>query len=152
MADVIDPFEMGLFGGLPKTGICASEICIDDITVLENQSVRETSSLGLETRSSSAPTAAELPLHGGCHDIAKTARPALNAVYSEMKASTSRLSLSDRLTPSLISAGLVCGITPSSTRKQSGQPIQVLALNGPAGSDAEKRERDSSSSKSEGRS
>jgi hypothetical protein len=43
------------------------------------------------------------------------------APYSEMKASTAVQTLSDRLTPSLISAGLVCGIIPTSMRREYGQ-------------------------------
>lgn len=50
------------------------------------------------------------------------------APYSETKARTYRPSLSDRLTQSLISSGLVRGITPMSTRKKSGQPILVFAF------------------------
>jgi hypothetical protein len=49
------------------------------------------------------------------------------ALSSETKASTSPVSLSDRLTPSLISAGLVCGTIPMSMRRKSNQPIQVPA-------------------------
>ncbi len=49
---------------------------------------------------------------------------------SEMKLRTdiARPSLSDRLTPLLISAGLVRGITHTSIRKQSGAAIRDSAL------------------------
>ena len=40
---------------------------------------------------------------------------------SETKADTDQASLCDRLTQSLISAGLVCGTTPTSMRDASGQ-------------------------------
>jgi hypothetical protein len=46
----------------------------------------------------------------------------------EMKADTYRRSLSDRLTPLLISHGLVKGITPSWIRRALGAPIQGSAL------------------------
>jgi hypothetical protein len=45
----------------------------------------------------------------------------------------SRPSLSDRLTPSLISAGLVRGITPRSVRRQLGAQILDIASNKLAG-------------------
>src|SRR4051812_46324597 len=47
------------------------------------------------------------------------------ATYSETKrpTATDRPSLSDKLTPSLITAGLVRGTTHTSIRKQSGAPI-----------------------------
>jgi hypothetical protein len=44
------------------------------------------------------------------------------------KATSDQASLSDRLTPLLISAGLVRGITHTSIRKQSGAPIRASAL------------------------
>lgn len=44
-------------------------------------------------------------------------------------------SLSDRLTQSLITSGLVKGITPTSIRGASNQPIRVLAFDTPAGAD-----------------
>ena len=50
------------------------------------------------------------------------------APYSETKAPSYRPTLSDRLTPLLISAGLVKGITHSSIRKQSGAAIRGSAL------------------------
>lgn len=77
--------------------------------------------------------------HGDGRNIVMTGNSASNAVFSATKADTSHLSLSDRLTLSLISSGLVRGITPSLTRKQSGQPIQVLALDTPDGGDAARR-------------
>lgn len=53
-------------------------------------------------------------------------RKASSALSSEMKRQTAtyRPSLSDRLTPSLISAGLVKGIIPKSVRKQLGARIR----------------------------
>ena len=61
---------------------------------------------------------------------------ASTARSSETRGRTSRPSLSDRLTRSLITSGLVSGITPTSIRQLSGQPIRVLAFGMPAGGDA----------------
>jgi hypothetical protein len=44
-----------------------------------------------------------------------------------------RHSLSNRLMQSLITAGLVQGITPTSIREQCGAPIRVIASFAPAG-------------------
>jgi hypothetical protein len=49
------------------------------------------------------------------------AKKASTAPYSETNQSTDHQTLSDRLTPLLISAGLVCGIIPTSMRDASGQ-------------------------------
>lgn len=61
------------------------------------------------------------------------------APSSETKppAAIARQTLSDRLTPSLISAGLVKGITHTSIRKQSGAAIRASALWPLDGGDAE---------------
>jgi hypothetical protein len=66
---------------------------------------------------------------------------------SETKARSYHRSLSDRLTPSLISAGLVKGITPMSIRQLSGQPIRVLAFDMPDGVDVVAQKAAYSSSK-----
>jgi hypothetical protein len=47
---------------------------------------------------------------------------------SAMKARTDHPTLSDRLTQSLISAGLVKGTTPTSIRNESGAAIPASAL------------------------
>lgn len=57
----------------------------------------------------------------------------LIALFSATKANTSHQTLSDRLTPSLISAGLVKGITPMSVRKKLGAPIPDFVLWLPGG-------------------
>ena len=48
--------------------------------------------------------------------------------YSATNRSIVAATLSDRLTQSLISAGLVAGITPTSTRKRYGQAILDFAI------------------------
>jgi hypothetical protein len=69
-------------------------------------------------------------MHFGYGEGSKTtaAKLALTARSSETKACTSLPSLSDRLTPSLISAGLVCGIIPLSMRDSSGQQTLAAVL------------------------
>lgn len=57
--------------------------------------------------------------------------------YSEMKARINQASLSDRLTPLLISAGLVRGIIPMSMRARSSQLILDIVLRPPDGNNAE---------------
>ena len=59
--------------------------------------------------------------------IRSRSRKALNARSSETKVRTSRQSLSDRLTPSLITLGLVRGTTPKSVRQTSGAAIRDFA-------------------------
>lgn len=61
---------------------------------------------------------------------------ASTAPYFVMKARTRRVSLSDKLTQSLITSGLVRGITPTSTRKQLGEPVRVIASFELGGADA----------------
>lgn len=56
------------------------------------------------------------------------ARKASTARCSETKANTYQASLSDRLTKSLITSGLVAGITPMYVRKTLGLPILDFAL------------------------
>ena len=86
-----------------------------------------------ETNSSCETLMDQPSLLGECHDIAATDKPASSAQYSATKVRASRRSLSDKLTQSLITSGLVCGITPSSIRTLSGQPIRVLAFDMQAG-------------------
>lgn len=95
------------------------------------------SSSGQGNISSSGPTAAMPSLFGELPDTVPMASEASNAVSSETKGRSSRQSLSDRLTPSLITAGLVRGTTPSWIRKRLGAPILGSALWPLGGSDAE---------------
>ena len=60
------------------------------------------------------------------------------APCSETSRLTKAASLSDRLMQSLISAGLIAGITPTSTRKRYGQAILDFASSRPDGNDADK--------------
>lgn len=90
-------------------------------------SQRTACSLVPAIRSSSEPMRETLFSHGVSLDTAPMVRPASNAPCSETKARTNRPSLSDRLTPLLISSGLVAGITPLSIRRKSGAAIRDFA-------------------------
>lgn len=65
-------------------------------------------------------------------------RKASTAPFFETKASTSAQTLSDKLTPLLISRGLVKGVIPTSMRMQSGQQMLASAFFEPGGADADK--------------
>jgi len=64
-------------------------------------------------------------------------RRELIAPFSAMSQNTNRPSLSDRLTQSLISAGLVKGIIPMSMRKRSNQLTLDTVLRWQDGDNAE---------------
>lgn len=132
------PFQADLFGGSPKTATCALETYSEATTARGSLEECRTSLSAPATRSSYAQRKATRRSRGDIPDFAETARRALSAPSSATGARTSRRSLSDKLTLSLMSAGLVRGITPSSTRKQSGQPIQVFAFDRPGGGGAAK--------------
>lgn len=61
----------------------------------------------------------------------------LTAPYSVMRATIKVQTLSDRLTPLLISRGLVRGIIPMSMRKRCGQQMLDTAFFAQAGDDAD---------------
>lgn len=79
-----------------------------------------------------------LSLFGERLNTGRMAKKALNARSFGTRAQSDRLSLSDRLTQSLITAGLVRGTTPLSIRRQCGVPIRDFALLPLDGSDQEK--------------
>lgn len=127
-----DPFVMGRFGGSRKTAIDHAAISTGATTAAGKASGPQTSSSVLARSSHFEPLTQTLFSCGA--DSSMTAvRRASTAPSSATKGLTSRRSLSDRLTRSLITSGLVCGITPSSIRQLSGQPIRVLAFDTPAG-------------------
>ena len=67
-------------------------------------------------------------------DLLTTAdRRELIALFSATKAASSQANLSDRLTPSLFTCGLIRGITPMSIRERSGAPIPDFVLRLPGG-------------------
>lgn len=132
-----DPFETGLFGGLPKTAIeHASNSTRGIIPPTDiGMAGAALSSSAPEKQSRSARRPAMLSSSGASSSMTAASRASI-APFFVMKGRICRRSLSDRLTQSLITSGLVKGITPSSTRKQSGQPILVLAFDTPVGGDA----------------
>lgn len=83
--------------------------------------------------------------HCGCGEDFKMIVDSRESIapYSETKADTCQASLSDRLTPSLISAGLVCGIIPLCMRDASGQLTLDSVLRPQDGEHAEKQREDS---------
>jgi hypothetical protein len=77
--------------------------------------------------SCSEPETPTLCLSGGSTSTTPIRRKKASIARSsgtKRRTATSRPSLSDRLTPSLISAGLVKGTTPKSIRKQLGARIR----------------------------
>lgn len=137
----LDPFAMDLFGGSPKTATYASETYIGGTIARRSRNARAISLSAPEINSSFAQRRETQRSRGGTRSSDAMVNWGSNATSSATRDRTYRRSLSDRLTPSLISRGLVCGITPSSTRKQSGQPILVLAFDTPVGLDAGKPPR-----------
>lgn len=134
--DVSPPFPMGRSGGSRRTAISASATSTGATIRRGSRSARLTLLSDPETKSSCGQQLATRLLFGDEASTAGTSKPASSARCSVTRASRYRPSLSDRPTASLITSGLVCGITPSSIRKLSGQPIRVLAFDGPDGSDA----------------
>lgn len=131
-----DPFVMGRFGGLRKTATDHAVISTGATTAAARASARQTFSSAPATRSFSDQQL-EMPFSSGVgRSTGETAKLASNAPYSGTRVRISVPSLSDKLTRSLITSGLVCGITPSSIRLLSGQPIRVLAFDAPDGSAA----------------
>lgn len=141
-----DPFVMGRFGGLRKMATDHAAISSGATIPAERASGPQTYSSVLATRSSFDPELETLFSCGGVPSTDRTRKRELSARFSGTRARRSHPSLSDRLTRSLITSGLVCGITPLSIRQLSGQPIRVLAFDTPAGPAAASPEKAFSSS------
>ena len=118
-------------------------ISMSDITHAESTKmvVSRASLRDQEKRSSSEPVQEMLCLSGGDSLTARD-RKELIALFSATKAQLSRRSLSDRLTVSLMQSGLVCGITPTSTRERLGAATPDFVLLLPDGSRVEQRSQD----------
>lgn len=99
---------------------------------------RQNCSAGLEKNLSCAHGRPTRCSHGGGLST-QAGNEELTAQSSETKADTVRVSLSDRLTPLLISAGLVAGIIPMSMREGSGQLTLDTVLRLQAGHAAEQQ-------------
>lgn len=135
-----DPFVLGRFGGSRRMATDHAVISTGATTAAGRASGPQTcSSVPAKSSPSELPTPTLFSCGAGSSTTAD--RRASTAQSSATKGRTSRRSLSDRLTRSLITSGLVCGITPSSIRQLSGQPIRVLAFDMPAGGAAVSPER-----------
>ena len=139
-----DPFATGRTGGSPRTATALAATS-SDATILRRKAPRTPNSLWDQGRRSfCAPQTAMLFSDGDAQFIGATHKRASSVPSSATRVRYSQASLSDRLTRSLIESGLVCGITPSSIRGASGQPIRALALGEPVGSGVEKQKPDCS--------
>ena len=134
--DVTDPFALGLFGGLPKTETQQFSRSTNGTTAPIDTATGENASyaLALAKRLFLERPSRRQRSYGVSSSTTADSKASI-APCSEMKGRTSRLSLSDRLTPSLITAGLVKGIIPTSIRHMSDQPIRVFAFARPVGDD-----------------
>lgn len=94
-----------------------------------------------EKRSCSVPAQAML-FSSGDDSLTRRDRSELIALFSATKAQLAPLTLSDRLTLSLMQSGLVRGITPTSTRVKFGAPIPDFVLRLPDGSSVAQRSQD----------
>jgi hypothetical protein len=92
----------------------------------------QNSSVALEKRSAFEHGMETLSLFGESFEMPAEKRES-TAPSSEIKVHIYRVSLSDRLTQSLISAGLVKGIIPMSIRDASGQTTLDTVLREPDG-------------------
>ena len=108
----------------PRTATDPVSLSSDD-TILATTKSRSKGRLSVpESTSSCEPMKAMPSLFGELPVIGRTGKKASNARSSATKATTSRPSLSDRLTQSLITHGLIRGTTPSLIRRLSGVAIR----------------------------
>jgi hypothetical protein len=122
-------------GGSQKTVIGIALKCMSAITqrIATETGATANSLLGRGKRSSLEPSAAE-PCSRGENSSRTTRKRVYVAPSSETRATRSGLhSLSNRLTQSLISAGLVKGTIPMSIRKQSRAGILATVFDVPDG-------------------
>lgn len=144
------PHQGDLFGGSPKTATGpALRSMSGTIPPTSTATDGFVACLPARARRSSFGPLTVTPYLFGAGSGINPVRPVLTALYSETKVHISQASLSDRLTLSLITSGLVAGITPTSIRQLSGQPIRVLAFAMPDGGDVGLRPGDSLSSSGE---
>ena len=140
---------MGRSGTSRKTAIDHASLSSAGTIHVETSLPRKTSLLVPANKSFSEPTKETPSLFGGDHCIAPTSKQASNARFSETRASTFRQSLSVRQTRSLITAGLVRGITPSLVRQTSGLAIRDFASLPLDGGEPAKSQVEGSSSSNE---
>lgn len=132
-------------GGSPKTVTSPASRSMSDIipAIGMPMAVDDVSSSDPVKASCSEPMP-PMPCLFGDNSSTIAGKKASTAQSSATRATSSRRSLSDRLTRSLITSGLVAGITPTSVRKTFGLAIRDFASLPLAGDDAEKRKADCS--------
>ena len=84
-------------------------------------------------KASSSEQSELMPPLFGASSSTTADRPASTVRSSVRKVHIKRVSLSDRLTQSLITVGLVRGITPTLSRKRLQEPVRVIVSFGPVG-------------------
>lgn len=89
-----------------------------------------------------APAQQTLSLFGGV-SLTTADRAELTALCFGTSLDAEAASLSDRLTQSLITSGLIAGITPTPIREKCGAAIPDIVLLGPDGSVVELRSQES---------
>lgn len=118
------------------TGVASHSMNATTVPVSIEMEEREANSLDQDHQSFSETETPQHSLFGETlSTILSQNRKGSNALSSETKAASRAQSLSDRLTPLLISAGLVKGITPKSIRKRLGAVILDFASSKLAGND-----------------
>ena len=146
-----DPFVTGLFGGLPEMVTSHVSTYTDGTTAQQKASAPMVNSSALAKQSSCAQQSPQPSLSGENSLMMPSRNKRVSiAQSSATKARIRRPSLSDRLTPLLINAGLVCGITPTSIRQALGQPIRVFAFSKQGGTAADIQRAVNSSLNGEG--
>jgi hypothetical protein len=131
-------------GGLRKMAMQSVENCSTGITVAADIKTEGVQSFSLDPEKSSSLERGKETLYGyGTGLLTLLDKQGLTVPFSETKANTSRVSLSDRLTPSLISAGLIKGIIPMLMRDGSDQQILDFVLRPQGGENVEKQKADS---------
>jgi hypothetical protein len=120
-----------------KTATAPSSPCMNATTLRTNMQTGACAicSRGQGKRLSCEP-ALEMQDLFGAISFATEASQGSTARSSAMRARSYRVSLSDKLTLSLMRSGLVAGITPTSIRKRCGAAIPDTVLWSLAGSDA----------------
>lgn len=117
--------NLSLFGGSPAMATRHASLCMSAI-IARTDTQMAASAFSLSAQESTLFSALSMPQQCGSGETTSTTQfqgsAALSARFfaTKRRASGYRLSLCDKLTPLLISAGLVRGTTPRSARKQCG--------------------------------
>ena len=134
------PFPMARFGGLPKTETGPASNSTNGTTVPTNtRTVGSGNCSAGRDRKSSCEQQMEMPFLSGATSSTTLGNLVSIARFSETKAKTKAPFLSDKLTLSLITAGLVNGITHMSARKRLRAKTPAIVSYVLVGSDAGKQ-------------